>query len=613
MSKPLMASRIKTEDFLVSSPIEKWGFVVKLREMSSGHGNHGMSRFLVLSLLGIFGSIAQSAPDFKIRYNPKFPCVEVMDGKAVKITDISEGTSGEVVSSGKASLKVSFVKNASGQPEVTMTEAKSSLSEMELEAFGLSVGMKPEGVVTVRFGGDNKPQFEMDRTGGARFLMADLGNLDTAAGKELASSAAPAAPQVPKGLLRFRERLEAWKASGGKAGWSNRPGKILSCGEDAKITYLGQPERKLLDGEAVQSGATILAGTTPITLQSGPGIYHQILAGGRVQIAPLESGQKDVKITVLSGTLLTQIISPLAAPRLHVCGIGNGVVIQSSDGLFQVTAAGASGTRIAVSEGTVRLVEEAGAAQVAEAGAGTVLSWPSEKKGKKLPGGSPEIATLSKVKTDSRADYLVDMVEDAIKSASGDAEEILKTACASDPSQARAIAVNALEIRPDLRDLIGQASGVTNLPQVAGVSGEAEAFSKRVYPWLRAEPSPTSCVGRVLWLEGKATFSGGQELKRGMILQQGETIQTAGDGRVILVAAPGVIAEVQPGSSVQLVEMTGKFHGGKLESAKAVLDATKGKTLISIAEGLGTKVQAELRTPQGVTRAQSKAKGDATL
>ena len=90
-----------------------------------------------------------AAPDFKIRYNPKFPCLEVMDGKAVKITDISEGSKGETVTSGKATLKISFLKNASGQPEVTMTEAKSALSEMELEAFGLSVvsvsGRRPVG------------------------------------------------------------------------------------------------------------------------------------------------------------------------------------------------------------------------------------------------------------------------------------------------------------------------------------------------------------------------------------------------------------------------------------------------------------------------------------
>jgi hypothetical protein len=320
----------------------------------------------------LFSSAGWAAPEFKIRYNSKFPCLEVMDGKANKITDISEGTKGEVVTSGKSSITLSFLKGSAGQPEVMMTDAKSALSEMELEAFGLSVGMKPAGVVTVRFGSDNKPQFEMDRTGGARFLMADLGNLDTAAGKELASAGpAPGAEaQPPKGLLRFRERLEAWKTSLGKGGWSNRPGKILSCGEDAKVTYLGQPERKLLDGEAVQAGASITAGTSPITLQSGPGIYHQIQPGGRVQIAKLETGQKDVKVTLLEGTLLTQIVTPLVAPRLHVCGIGNGVVIQSSDGLFQVTATGPADRRIAVAEGTVRLVEEAGAAQVAEATAG---------------------------------------------------------------------------------------------------------------------------------------------------------------------------------------------------------------------------------------------------
>ena len=167
----------------------------------------------------------EAAPDFKIRYNPKFPCLEVMDGRAVKITDISEGSKGETVTSGKATLKISFLKNASGQPEVTMTEAKSALSEMELEAFGLSLGMKPEGVVTVRFGADNKPQFEMDRTGGARFLMADLGNLDTAAGKELAAgpSAIPSTNAPSKALVRYRARLAAWKE--GKGGGSNKAGK----------------------------------------------------------------------------------------------------------------------------------------------------------------------------------------------------------------------------------------------------------------------------------------------------------------------------------------------------------------------------------------------------
>lgn len=88
-----------------------------------------------------------------------------MDSSAVKITDVTEGAKGETVTSGKSSLNISFTKNSSGQPEVTLRDAKSPLSEMEIEAFGLSVGMKPEGTVLVRFGADNKPKFEMDRTG----------------------------------------------------------------------------------------------------------------------------------------------------------------------------------------------------------------------------------------------------------------------------------------------------------------------------------------------------------------------------------------------------------------------------------------------------------------
>jgi hypothetical protein len=601
--------------FLQDCPLKFWVRWVRLKEMTSSPARRTFPILMGVSFIVsmLLSSVGWAAPEFKIRYNSKFPCLEVMDGKANKITDISEGTKGEVVTSGKSSITLSFVKGSAGQPEVTMTDAKSALSEMELEAFGLSVGMKPAGVVTVRFGSDNKPQFEMDRTGGARFLMADLGNLDTAAGKELAAANATPTPEVPKGLLRFRERLKAWKASGGKGGWSNRPGKILSCGEDAKVTYSGQPERKLLDGEAIQAGAEVVAGASPVSFQSGPGIYHQLLAGSRAQIAALVTGQKDVKVTLLDGTLLTQIVEPLVAPRLHVCGIGNGVVIQSTDGVFQVSLAGTAGARLAVAQGSLRLVEEAGAAQVAEATAGTVLAWPSEKTGKKLSSGSPEIATLNKIQSDSRRDYLVDMAEDAIKSASAEAEEIIQATCSADPASARNVALNLLEIRPDLRDLIAKASGIADLPQGVRAGGEAEAFAKRVEPWLRAEPSPTSCVGRVLWLEGKASYADGLSVKRGMVLKQGETIQTGGDGRVILVASPGVIAEIQPGSAVKLVEMNSQFQSGKLVSSKAVLDASQGKALVSIASGLGDKVQAELRTPEGVTKGRSDSRKDVNL
>ena len=47
-----------------------------------------------LCAVGLFNAKVTAAPDFKIRYNAKFPCLEVMDSKAAKITDISEGTKG---------------------------------------------------------------------------------------------------------------------------------------------------------------------------------------------------------------------------------------------------------------------------------------------------------------------------------------------------------------------------------------------------------------------------------------------------------------------------------------------------------------------------------------
>jgi len=200
----------------------------------------GLVSFFACTALGL------AAADFKIRYNQKFPCLEVMDSSAVKITDVTEGAKGETVTSGKSSLNISFIKNSSGQPEVTLREAKSPLSEMEIEAFGLSVGMKPEGTVLVRFGADNKPKFEMDRTGGSRFLMADLGNLDTAAGKEVAGNTAPS-----KNLVRCRERLAEWIS--GKGGWSNKSGKILATQGGDRVQVGELPEREIQVSEAFQT------------------------------------------------------------------------------------------------------------------------------------------------------------------------------------------------------------------------------------------------------------------------------------------------------------------------------------------------------------------------
>jgi hypothetical protein len=548
-----------------------------------------------------------AAPDFKIRYNPKFPCLEVMDSKAVKITDISEGSKGETVTSGKATLKISFLKNASGQPEVTMTEAKSALSEMELEAFGLSVGMKPEGVVTVRFGADNKPQFEMDRTGGARFLMADLGNLDTAAGKDLAAgpSVTPAPAGPSKGLVRFRERLEAWKTSGGKGGWSNRPGKVQSCGKLSMITYTGLAPRPLLDGEAIQIGAEVTVGTdAPVTLQSGSGVFQKALPGTKFSVAPLEAGQKDVKITLIDGTLQTMVMQPMTAPRMNLLGLGNGVVVQTGDATYQAVKSGTD-TKFSVLSGAIRLVEEAGAAQVAEVGPGATSSWPNPPAPGKLAADSPEAVSLKQLSEDARRDYLTDLAEDAIKAAAADAEDIIREACAADAALTRLVATELTQIRPDLYSLIGQTSGIADLPAPAGLPDAAVAFGKKAEPWLRGEPSPLIRPGKILQIEGKVTHNG-KTADRTTVFKPGETIKTAGDGRVMFKAGAGVVAEVPPGSEVLLVEMSSNWGGGEFKGSKTLLEAKKGDAYLSVAKEVEGKVTAEVKTPKGTAKAGAK-------
>jgi hypothetical protein len=597
----VMMKKCKSSEFL-SDPLISGQMVLKLLLVKRAF------RFSLSCLIFLGSWTVEAAPDFKIRYNQKFPCLEIMDSKAVKITDVTEGAKGDTVTSGKASLNISFIKNADGLPEVTLREAKSPLSEMEIEAFGLSVGLKPEGTVLVRFGADNKPKFEMDRTGGSRFLMADLGNLDTAAGKELATDAtAPAGPS--KVLLRFRERLAAWKAGIGKGGWSNRPGKILDCGSDALVTYTALPERKLLDGEAIQIGALVKVGPKDaVSFQSGPGIYHTAMPGTQFTVAPLEVGQRDVKVTLVQGTLLTDVLVPLSAPRMAVLGVGNGMVVQASDGLFQISKSVPAEVNLIVAKGAIRLVEEAGAAQVGQVKAGNMMQWPAERVGKKTPEGALELATLAKMDDNARNSILIDMVEDAMTSSAEDVEEIIQTACDAERRLARKVAMEAVELRPDLHGLITKASGIADLPVPLNLESDVEKFVKKAAPWVKGQPSPMSSAGKVLKVEGKVTYANGLAVTRSMILKVGEVVKTGGDGRVLFVAAPGVIAEIQPGSEVRLVEMRGKFSDGTLLESKTVLDASQGQAFVSIAQGLGDKVEAEVRNPQGVAQAKSTSK-----
>ena len=571
-----------------------------------------------LCFAGVYPLLA--TPDFKIRYNQKFPCLEVMDSKAVKITDVTEGAKGETVSSGKSSINISFSKNDAGQPEVILSEAKSSLSEMEVEAFGLSVGLKPEGTVLVRFGPDNKPKFEMDRTGGARFLMADLGNLDTAAGKELAvvpsagptePGAAPATTNGPsKSLTRFRERLAAWKSSQGKGGWSNKPGKVLMGGMgwvDAMVTYTNQPARKLLSGEAVQTGAEIqLGATSALQFSSGPGVFHQILPGARFSVAPLEQGQKDVKITLQSGTLQTYVVAPLVAPRVHLEALGNGVVVQTADGLFEVTKTPEGEAKLTVAEGSVRLVEEAGAARVAEVQAGRSLKFPSEKTSTPTPKEARELDDLAKLKSHAADAYLTDMAMDAIQTASTEVEEVVKSVCEASPRIARITSGAMSQIRPDLYDAISKFSGILDLPNpVMGLNLETANFAQRAKPWLRAEPSPLSAPGKVLLVNGNVTDGTGLPIKRSQVLKQGQIIKTPEDGRLLMIGAPGVLVEIEAGSEVRITEQKKQFENDVLLESKIGLETTRGEASCAVVEGYGSKIKAEIKTAKGTQKFES--------
>jgi len=587
--------------------------VGKMVEMRQNHDFHGFFSFGVFGLLFVLGSFVQAAPDFKIRYNPKFPCLEVMDGKAVKITDISEGTSGEVVTSGKASIKLSFLKNAGGQPEVTLTEAKSNLSEMELEAFGLSVGMKPEGVVTVRFGQDNKPKFEMDRTGGARFLMADLGNLDTAAGKELA--AVPSAPATSstngpsKALTRCRERFAAWKE--GKGGWSNKSGKILKTvgGETLQIGT-DQP-RVLLEGEAVQVGGTILPSPKgPLIFQSAAGVFHEALPGTELVLAPLEQGSLDIKVELKHGTLLTYVATPLVAPRANLVGLGDGIVARTSDGLYQITKGQDGKSILSVLSGKVILADVAGGVERGSVGANQKLTYPGSGKAAELASGTPEASSLKAFPDACREATLMDIAQDGVLGCPEALEEIFKEVTTARPDLKEKLATQAIVIRPELAGSIQSITGLADLKAPVPSGFHSLQFSKRAAGWLKGEPSPLSREGKVLKVVGSATFQG-QPIKRGQNLPQGAKIQTGPLSQVMFLPVPGVIAEVQENSEIIFEKTSDRFEKGVLQQARTQLKTVRGDVHFAIADGFGDKIQVEVSTPQGVLKTQSTPAGAA--
>jgi hypothetical protein len=546
----------------------------------------------------------EAAADFKIRYNQKFPCLEVMDSSAVKITDVTEGAKGETVTSGKSSLNISFIKNSSGQPEVTLRDAKSPLSEMEIEAFGLSVGMKPEGTVLVRFGADNKPKFEMDRTGGSRFLMADLGNLDTAAGKEVAANTAPS-----KNLVRCRERLADW--IGGKGGWSNKSGKILAT-EGGDLVKVGDlPDREIKVSEAFQSGAVITVGTKkPLIFQSGAGVFHLALPGTVFSLGKLESGSADLKVELTEGTIQTFVAEPLKAPRASLIALGNGEVARTLDGSYQITRTPGQESAITLTSisGKVILAQEAGGKEVATLSG--EKTWSGAKGGEPhaLSANSPEKLSLVALQELSRNTALIDIARDGVKACPEAVEEIVSTAVKANPELAQTIAEQCLLANPKSLKVIAQASGVKGLKLSKEEQAKVDALESLDQRLERLAIDGIDLEmkqGQVLLVEGDCKLDGKKEkITVGQVLALNDKITTGKESRILVGMAPGVVLSVEAGSVASLEKMSSEIKNGELQNRAAVVNSESGLVVMNIAPWNKEKTDVRVKTKEGESVAQ---------
>jgi len=546
----------------------------------------------------------EAAADFKIRYNQKFPCLEVMDSSAVKITDVTEGAKGETVTSGKSSLNISFIKNSSGQPEVTLRDAKSPLSEMEIEAFGLSVGMKPEGTVLVRFGTDNKPKFEMDRTGGSRFLMADLGNLDTAAGKEVAANTAPS-----KNLVRCRERLADW--IGGKGGWSNKSGKILAT-EGGDLVKVGDlPDREIKVSEAFQSGAVITVGTKkPLLFQSGAGVFHLALPGTVFSLGKLESGSADLKVELTEGTIETFVAEPLKAPRASLIALGNGEVVRTLDASYQITKTSGQESAITLTSisGKVILAQEAGGKEVATLSGEKTWSGVKGGEPRALSANSPEKSSLVALKELARNTALIDIARDGVKACPEAVEEIVSTAVKANPDLAQTIAEQCLLANPKSLKVIAQASGVKGLKLSKEEQAKVDALESLDQRLERLAIDGIDLEmkqGQVLLVEGDCKIDGKKEkITVGQVLALNDKITTGKESRILVGMAPGVVLSVESGSVASLEKMSSEIKNGELQNRAAVVNSESGLVVMNIAPWNKEKTDVRVKTKEGESVAQ---------
>jgi len=599
MSKPLMNPLDRKSSKTTIDPLINRKCRLNLIYMPTMRSvGMGLVSFFACTALGL------AAADFKIRYNQKFPCLEVMDSSAVKITDVTEGAKGETVTSGKSSLNISFVKNSSGQPEVTFRDAKSPLSEMEIEAFGLSVGMKPEGTVLVRFGADNKPKFEMDRTGGSRFLMADLGNLDTAAGKEVAGNAAPS-----KNLIRCRERFAEWIS--GKGGWSNKSGKIISSSGGNMVTEGDQPEREIKVSEAFQRGAKITVGRSePMMFQSGAGVFHLALPGTVLSLGKLEAGSPDLKVELIQGTIQTFVAAPLVTPRASLISLGNGEVARTLDGSYQIAkGAGENGaTTITTISGKVILAQEAGGKELAVLTGEQMWSGPKGGEPKALPSNSPEKSSLVAFEKSARETALIDIARDGVKACPEAVEEIVSTAVKANPDLAQTIAEQCLLANPKSLKVIAQASGVKGLKLSKEEQAKVDALESLDQRLERLAIDGIDLemkMGQVLLVEGDCKLDGKKEkILLGQVLALKDKITTGKNGRILVGMAPGVVLSVEPESTVILETMSAEIQNGELQSRGALVNTESGLVVMNIAPWNKEKTDVRVKTTEGESVAQ---------
>ncbi|NDB96899.1 MAG: hypothetical protein EBZ78_12195, partial [Verrucomicrobia bacterium] len=476
------------------------------------------------------------------------------------------------------SLNISFIKNSAGQPEVTLRDAKSPLSEMEIEAFGLSVGMKPEGTVLVRFGADNKPKFEMDRTGGSRFLMADLGNLDTAAGKEVAGNTPPS-----KNLIRCRERLAEWIS--GKGGWSNKSGKILATQGGDRVQVGEPPERDVKVSEAFQAGAKITVGSkSGMMFQSGAGVFHLALPGTVFSLGKLEAGSPDLKVELSEGTIQTFVAQPLIAPRASLIALGNGEVAR------------------------VILAQEAGGKELATLSGEKTWSSAKGSEAKSLAANSPEKASLVAFQGSARNTALIDIARDGVKACPEAVEEIVSSAVKAKPDLAKEIAEECLAANPKFLKAISEASGVQGLKLSKEEQAKVDALESldRRLERLAIDGIDLEMkLGQVLLVEGDCKLDGKKDkITVGQILALNDRITTGKESRILVGMAPGVSLLVEPQSIASLEKMSAEIMSGELQSREAVVNLEFGLVVMNIAPWNEEKTDVRVKTTDGESVAQ---------